>query len=68
MIIKRVKSGIFDVFFDYTDEKGKIIPSGWENWCRFQLISEKGKRTMTKIAGKSVPNGIMFHLRKKFER
>lgn len=58
MIIKRVNDIQFDVFFD----------TGWENWCRFEIVKEKGHRLIKKLRGKSVPPEIMVFLRKKFER
>lgn len=68
MLIKRVDKRQFDVFFDEHDSKGKIIPSGWENWCRFEIVSDKGSRSLKKVKGRSVPPEIMVFLRKKFER
>jgi hypothetical protein len=61
MLVKHVTQNKIDVFFD----------SGWENWCRFDIVRVKNStgalvRKLQKVGGKAVPAEIYSFLCKKF--
>jgi hypothetical protein len=66
MLIKRIDHKKFDIFFDEFDSSGKLIPSGWKNWSRFEITSFKGVKRLAKIGGISVPAQIFSFLNKRF--